>query len=389
MRWATPFVLLLFVSTTARATEPLGLNMRMARPVLDPAAGLALEPVATAEPNALSLSLSSTLSVDAYRLRIDAVYASRLSSSAGWTDLIATYSIGHRFVLGAHTPLTAVSGGDLLAQGFFSSPPSISFGDPRMSAKVTLIDNRKGPATVGFGMALRATTSIPIGYKANFSSDRGFSADALLLAEYAYLIGSLQGSLGYRYRSAPQAIPDVPSGGLHIGDETLGTFGLLLKPRVLLPQFDPNDRHRLELGVLFTLPIFPTALGDSGASRLVRFGAVFGDRFTLSEHVTISGGIQLSLTHSFGDPLFSATLGLSYFPQERDRDQDGIPDSKDECPTLPEDRDGIQDNDGCPEDDADEDGIPDAEDACPLKPGEESPDRRKNGCPPDENPPTH
>jgi OmpA-OmpF porin, OOP family len=64
-----------------------------------------------------------------------------------------------------------------------------------------------------------------------------------------------------------------------------------------------------------------------------------------------------------------------------DRDGDGIPDKYDRCPDQPEDKDGIDDEDGCPEDDADSDGIPDAKDACPKEPGGPDPDPKKNGCP--------
>jgi OmpA-OmpF porin, OOP family len=68
-------------------------------------------------------------------------------------------------------------------------------------------------------------------------------------------------------------------------------------------------------------------------------------------------------------------------PALPDRDGDGIPDNVDKCPDQPEDFDGIQDADGCPEDDADKDGIPDAQDACPKEPGDADPDPKKNGCP--------
>ena len=64
-----------------------------------------------------------------------------------------------------------------------------------------------------------------------------------------------------------------------------------------------------------------------------------------------------------------------------DRDGDGIPDQYDKCPDVPEDKDGIDDGDGCPEDDADNDGIPDAQDACPKEPGQKNTDPKKNGCP--------
>ena len=60
-----------------------------------------------------------------------------------------------------------------------------------------------------------------------------------------------------------------------------------------------------------------------------------------------------------------------------DNDGDGILDADDKCPNEPEDFDGFEDEDGCPEPDNDGDGVPDAEDKCPMTPGPASND----GCP--------
>jgi OmpA-OmpF porin, OOP family len=62
-----------------------------------------------------------------------------------------------------------------------------------------------------------------------------------------------------------------------------------------------------------------------------------------------------------------------------DNDQDGIPDASDKCPNDPEDKDGFEDEDGCPDPDNDRDGIPDQSDHCPNEPG--SPDPDSKGCP--------
>src|SRR5215831_16965230 len=51
-----------------------------------------------------------------------------------------------------------------------------------------------------------------------------------------------------------------------------------------------------------------------------------------------------------------------------DNDNDGIPDAQDKCPNEPEDKDGFQDEDGCPDDDNDGDGVPDRQDKCPNVP---------------------
>ncbi len=48
-----------------------------------------------------------------------------------------------------------------------------------------------------------------------------------------------------------------------------------------------------------------------------------------------------------------------------DRDRDGVADRLDLCPAAPEDRDGFQDADGCPDPDNDEDGVPDVADEAP------------------------
>ena len=52
-------------------------------------------------------------------------------------------------------------------------------------------------------------------------------------------------------------------------------------------------------------------------------------------------------------------------------------DADDRCPLEPEDRDGFQDEDGCPEPDNDHDTVLDPVDQCPLAPGRPE----DNGCP--------
>lgn len=64
-----------------------------------------------------------------------------------------------------------------------------------------------------------------------------------------------------------------------------------------------------------------------------------------------------------------------------DTDGDGIPDDVDRCPVDPEDKDGFEDEDGCPDPDNDSDGILDADDACPFESGVASSDPQKHGCP--------
>lgn len=53
----------------------------------------------------------------------------------------------------------------------------------------------------------------------------------------------------------------------------------------------------------------------------------------------------------------------------KDTDEDGVDDAVDLCPALKETRDGVEDKDGCPDPDEDRDGVVDANDACPAEAG--------------------
>ena len=64
-----------------------------------------------------------------------------------------------------------------------------------------------------------------------------------------------------------------------------------------------------------------------------------------------------------------------------DSDHDGIPDAVDYCPTSPEDRDGVDDEDGCPDADNDGDRIPDRDDKCPNEPETYNGFEDTDGCP--------
>jgi outer membrane protein OmpA-like peptidoglycan-associated protein len=65
----------------------------------------------------------------------------------------------------------------------------------------------------------------------------------------------------------------------------------------------------------------------------------------------------------------------------KDSDGDGITDDVDKCPTEAEDKDGFQDDDGCPDPDNDGDGVPDAQDKCPDQQETKNGYQDEDGCP--------
>jgi outer membrane protein OmpA-like peptidoglycan-associated protein len=70
---------------------------------------------------------------------------------------------------------------------------------------------------------------------------------------------------------------------------------------------------------------------------------------------------------------------------ETDNDKDGIADTADKCPSDPEDKDGFEDEDGCPETDNDKDGIADTADKCPSDPEDKDGFEDEDGCPETDN----
>ncbi|MDX2051401.1 MAG: OmpA family protein [Polyangiaceae bacterium] len=72
-------------------------------------------------------------------------------------------------------------------------------------------------------------------------------------------------------------------------------------------------------------------------------------------------------------------------PDDADTDGDGLADSVDACQLEPEDKDTYLDEDGCPEVDNDLDGLVDAQDKCPNEPEDMDGFQDADGCPDSDN----
>ena len=89
----------------------------------------------------------------------------------------------------------------------------------------------------------------------------------------------------------------------------------------------------------------------------------------------------------------NAQLAIEKSPPEKcttptkigDADGDGILDNVDKCPHEAEDKDGFQDEDGCPDPDNDGDGILDVDDKCPNEPEDHDGFADDDGCPDPDN----
>lgn len=112
----------------------------------------------------------------------------------------------------------------------------------------------------------------------------------------------------------------------------------------------------------------------------------YGDYFSAKEHLAITReNADKALAKSPADRCSFTEEKTVIVPKSGDADGDGIKDELDKCPDEPEDRDGFEDEDGCPELDNDRDGVYDAQDKCRNDPEDKDGFEDGDGCPDPDN----
>jgi OmpA-OmpF porin, OOP family len=117
----------------------------------------------------------------------------------------------------------------------------------------------------------------------------------------------------------------------------------------------------------------------AGTNSLEALGAVQIN--PLASPINVYAGAGGGVIQGVGVPQVRAFVGFMYVHEVMDSDGDGLADDVDKCPTDPEDSDGYQDEDGCPDPDNDGDAVPDTADKCPNKPETENGFQDEDGCP--------
>ncbi len=110
--------------------------------------------------------------------------------------------------------------------------------------------------------------------------------------------------------------------------------------------------------------------------------AIGGVKLYLARNSFLSLGAGRGLRPANGaNPELRAFIGIVFEPNLGDRDGDGLKDDIDQCPSEPEDFDGFEDEDGCPDPDNDRDQILDIDDKCPNIPEDRDGFEDEDGCP--------
>jgi len=281
--------------------------------------------------------------------------------------------------------------------------------DARFGLKLALITGQK------LAVTLVGSAFLPFGDDEMLLGDRNIVFEPKLAIDWhpdrihaTRLVGNVAGRFRQRTvlqsydPSAAAATPADAKAFLDVGSELVVGLGGLY-------ELSPRMTAGVEAQAFIPLPdklawgncqLYSGASCNTLATADYFGGAKHGDFTTLftagatlqlSNDVTASLMVGTGQLGARGDEL-RVTTGIVWAPQptgaepsRNDKDGDGVPDSLDACPNEPEDKDGFQDDDGCPDPDNDGDGIPDVDDQCPNEPEDKDGFQDTDGCPEPDN----
>ncbi len=229
----------------------------------------------------------------------------------------------------------------------------------------------------------------------------GAASVGVIFAPYPFLLPALRLRGAFLGDGARPQDPRLRDPG--VGDLFTLTGGVRIRPQGLVR---PGDATRgtdfwveLDIGAALTGPLvrpvfelgagYLFEVGELGLGPALRFVNVLQTEEGLdaSSAYLLTVGVDVVLFDRRPTPDEEAAIEAAVEPPpgDPDPDRDGILEDSDVCPDAPEDRDGFEDEDGCPDLDDDQDGIPDASDACPRQAEDRDGFRDEDGCPDPDN----
>ncbi len=274
--------------------------------------------------------------------RAGALVAYRVAS-----ELSASLALWNRLEVGLAAPLVLTQGqDDMIGEvGPVAALGGVGLGDVRLTGKVALLGPRS-PVT----LAVATTVTAPSSTGADYRGEDGVTVTPEVLLARRVGRVRLGANLGWKARSRTELLDLV------VDDELTLQLGAGLPLR------------RVPLVIEGNLAL-ATAAGDPlGRANQNHAELLAGLTYDLPGPLlaTLVGGLGLS--DGAGTPQWRSLLALrfgSLAPSLADRDGDRLVGEADHCPTQPEDNDGFEDDDGCPDPDNDGDGIRDVDDRAP------------------------
>ena len=280
-------------------------------------------------------------------------------------DLTGTMGLTEHLQLTVAAPLHLSDGDGATTSTGSRSTSAAAFGDLRFTPKVRFFGPQARDEN-GVGLAFALPVTVPTGDNQAFLGGDAVTVNPKAIAEVRLEVLNVAANVGYKYRPDNDVF-----GSLEIGNEV--TYGA--SAAVAL-----GDPDLWMMAELFGAGSVEDVRAGSENSPLEALLALRG--YTGTGLIWITG-LGRGLIADYGAPQLRVFVGLSYEDEASDRDGDGLDDDVDGCPDDSEDRDGFDDEDGCPDPDNDNDGIVDEVDRCPIEPETRNGFEDDDGCPDD------
>jgi outer membrane protein OmpA-like peptidoglycan-associated protein len=311
-----------------------------------------------------------------------------------WLEFVADLPISAESYTSTYGNNGSFGDAMLVRSGFYQNSPFTNIPPPNAAPLDWRLGFKARIFRTGiFGLAAAAVVTIPFGDDAAFLGDTGFSFRPMVIADVTK--GPVTAAINFGAIVRPETIIYAPN-------DPVSSTGMAAPKRILL---DVGHELTWSAGVAYRFIHWVGVAAEVyGVVPLVGSGGAnpldAGKDFTAD----VIGGFQLfpakdvAVGLGAGAGILSSASrhddfrifgGISWAPAEGkgavrggvDTDGDGIPDSEDQCPTEAEDKDGFDDEDGCPDLDNDQDGIPDKLDKCPNEPEDKDGFQDDDGCP--------
>ncbi len=285
------------------------------------------------------------------------------------------YGIANRLTVGLAVPVNLMAGNEQFTP---TGAPVLSGWGPGQVDSQTLgfigLHSKLRVLRVdkGLGVSLGVQLGVPVtGAPRDAGADPGFFYWPQLILEKR--IGDKEQfkiavNGGFRGHMVSATTLQLRNGTFKDGNRL--TYGAGLSYRLL----EPLDLVAETYGTVLFAPGVDTSVGLSNE-------LIGGIKLFVEKNSFLMLGAGARYTQGFEAADVRGIVGFIFEPSIGDRDADGIKDDIDKCPDDPEDKDGFEDEDGCPDLDNDKDKIPDYLDHCPNDPEDYDGDRDKDGCP--------
>jgi large repetitive protein len=281
--------------------------------------------------------------------------------------LAGSFTFHERLTLGAVMPVVLDQAGESV--DFVPAAPEAGFGagDLRLVPRVILYADDAGGR--GFAVAIDGDIFIPSGSRDSYQGE-GFRIAPRVNAELVFESGLRTGaSVGYAVR------PESEMLNLTVND---------------MVTFNVGAAYPLAESVSLSTELHGgvSVLAEELASEEAPMEVLAGLKHRPVPYVTLLAGGGLGIIQGAGAPDWRVFVGAALNGQREvvlDSDGDGLLDPIDSCPAEPEDKDGFEDHEGCPDLDNDKDGVVDTAEDCDNDPEDKDEFEDTDGCPDPDN----